>query len=202
MSAPAADGLSKILACCARSTAIRSTFSHGPDYLAPQADCPVCVTVQDLTFRLHPAGMNIKSLFLFRMLAPKSIARAASTGVVFSDSASTLSDLRKLRWIGPEKGLVVPLACEGRFRDPVSEDEIEKLVEKFEIPRGYVLYVGPIEQRKNLGVLVHAYKLVGKVLMKRGLEVPPLVQIQGCRSHGRRLDPVDALQRRHSQRRE
>ncbi|HDS29689.1 MAG TPA: hypothetical protein ENN67_01460, partial [Firmicutes bacterium] len=35
---------------------------HGPDYLAPKSPCPVCVTVHDLSFRLYPRGMALKSL--------------------------------------------------------------------------------------------------------------------------------------------
>jgi glycosyltransferase involved in cell wall biosynthesis len=160
---------------------------HGPDYLAPDAPCPVCVTVHDLAFRLHPAGMSLRSMLLFRLLAPKGISRAASTGAVFCDSASTLSDLHRLRWMGPGDGIVVPLACEDDFRDPVSEEEIRKVVEKHEIPRDYVLYVGPIEHRKNLGVLVGAYRLVGQVLLRRETEVPPLVAVGPLGSGGASL---------------
>jgi alpha-1,3-rhamnosyl/mannosyltransferase len=77
--------------------------------------------------------------------------------------------------VGPDDGTVVPLACEDDFREPVPDEQVAKLVERENIPANYVLYVGPIERRKNLRVLVDAYRLVGKVLVKRGEDVPALV---------------------------
>jgi glycosyltransferase involved in cell wall biosynthesis len=148
---------------------------HGPDYLAPLATCPVCVTVHDLAFQIHPIGMNLKSLLLFRTLAPKGISRAASTGEVFCDSLATLSDLRRIGWLGDDQGTVVPLACEDDFRQPVDAVAVGELLARYHIPEGYVLYVGPIEKRKNLTMLVNAFKVAAIVLERRSEGVPPLI---------------------------
>lgn len=148
---------------------------HGPDYIVPEAACPLCVTVHDLAFLLYPKGMNLKSRFLFRSLAPKSIKRAARSGTLFCDSESTLKDLRDLALVNPDDGIVVYLACEDDFREPVGESRIEEIRKKYNLPEQYVLYVGPIEHRKNLGVLVQAYKITARVLQKRDYLVPALV---------------------------
>ncbi len=148
---------------------------HGPDYLAPTAPCPVCVTIHDLAFQLHPAGMALKSRFLFRTLTPGSVKRAENKGVVFCDSQSTLNALRKIKWLGENSGRVVHLACEDEFREPVDPEEILKFIDSRGIPEKYALYVGPIEQRKNVGMLVEAYMVTMKVLQRRGGPVPPLV---------------------------
>ena len=160
---------------------------HGPDYLAPKAPCPVCVTVHDLAFRLHPAGMAFKSLFLFRLLAPGSIGRASKNGQVFCDSQATLDDLRKLKWIEQDRGTVIHLACEDEFREPVPEEKIQEVLDKCMIPDIYTLYVGPVEKRKNLGMLVDAYKLVGMVLHHREERVPPLIAVGPVGAGGQRL---------------
>ncbi len=160
---------------------------HGPDYLAPSAICPVCVTVHDLAFRLHPGGMALKSRFLFGTLAPGSISRAAATGTVFCDSASTLSDLRKLRWLGSDDGVVVPLACEEEFRERIPEDEVDSFLAKLLLSPGYVLYVGPIEQRKNLKTVVAAYRIVVKVLKRREQAPPLFVAVGPLGAGGKKL---------------
>jgi glycosyltransferase involved in cell wall biosynthesis len=160
---------------------------HGPDYLAPKLPCPVIVTVHDLAFRLHPGGMALKSRLLFRFMTPQSVKRAAENGQVFCDSRSTLEDLRKLKWIGPGDGTVVHLACEDEFREPVSREEIHSTIDKYMIPENYTLYVGPIEKRKNIGVLVDAYNLVGMVLKRREEKVPPLVAVGPLGAGGRSL---------------
>ena len=160
---------------------------HGPDYLAPKAPCPVCVTVHDLAFRLQPAGMALKSRLLFRFLTPGSVNRASKNGRVFCDSQSTLDDLIKLRWINEDKGSVVHLACEDEFREPVPQETILDVLDKCMIPENYSLYVGPIEKRKNLGVLVDAYNLVGIVLKHREERTPPLIAVGPLGAGGRRL---------------
>ena len=160
---------------------------HGPDYLAPDAPCPVSVTIHDLAFRLHPVGMALKSRLLFRFLTPGSIRRAEKSGVVFCDSRSTLDDLKRLRWISHDAGRVVHLACEDSLRDPVPEEQIQSVLDKFGITRNYVLYAGPVEHRKNLGVLVESYKLVAKVLTRRGDAVPPLIATGHLGAGGEKL---------------
>ncbi|MCX6646166.1 MAG: glycosyltransferase, partial [bacterium] len=160
---------------------------HGPDYLAPKAPCPVCVTVHDLAFRLHPGGMALKSWFLFRFLTPGSVDLAAKTGQVFCDSQATLDDLRKLKWIEADKGKVVHLACEDEFREPVSVEKIECVLDKYLLPDIYSLYVGPIEKRKNLGLLIDAYNLVGMVLQRRDELTPSLIAVGPIGAGGKKL---------------
>lgn len=160
---------------------------HGPDYLAPEAPCPVCVTVHDLAFRLHPVGMALRSRILFRLLAPGAIGRAEKSGIVFCDSRSTLDDLKKLRWLSTDAGRVVHLACEDSFREIVPEHKIQSVLDRFGITRNYVLYTGPIEHRKNLAVLVKAYSLAARVLRKRGESVPPLIAAGPLGASGEKL---------------
>jgi len=163
---------------------------HGPDYLAPSRDvgCPTCVTVHDLAFRLHPSGMAFKSRLLFRMLAPGAIKHAASSGTVFTDSLSTLKDLRKLNWISDDKGKVVHLACEEDFAAVINERHMEIVCDKYNLPPKYILYVGPIEKRKNIMVLVDAMRIVASVLRRRDEDVPALVAVGSLGAGGEKLN--------------
>jgi len=160
---------------------------HGPDYLAPHASCPVCVTIHDLAFKLHPGGMALKSMLLFSIMTPPSVKRAGETGEVFCDSQSTLNDLRKIKWLPENKGTVVHLACEDDFAAATSQKEIFALRDKFNLPGEYVLYVGPVETRKNIDILVKAYSLVAKVMSRRGQDTPPLVAAGPLGSGGEKL---------------
>ena len=54
----------------------------------------------------------------------------------------------------------MPLACSEEFR-PRSSDELKPVLTKYSLKRqGYSLYVGTIEPRKNLNVLLDAYALL------------------------------------------
>jgi len=160
---------------------------HGPDYLVPDAPCPVCVTVHDLAFRLCPGGMAFKSRLLFNFLTPRSVKRAHTTGQVFCDSQSTLDDLRRLRWIPGNKGRVVHLACEDEFRARIDQPRIFDFRERYGVPDNYILYVGPVERRKNIDTLVRAYTVFAEVIERRGQPAPKLVAAGPLGSGGEKL---------------
>jgi glycosyltransferase involved in cell wall biosynthesis len=67
---------------------------------------------------------------------------------------------------------VTPLGVDSRFV-PSRPDKTETVRMRYRLPRRYVLFVGTIEPRKNLSVLIKAYKL----LQKKGGEVPGLVLV-------------------------
>ncbi|HEX9745007.1 MAG TPA: glycosyltransferase family 1 protein [bacterium] len=148
---------------------------HGPDYLVPMEIVPMCVTVHDLAFKLHPKGMAWKSRLLFSTGARASVRRATRSGVVFADSQSTLNDLRKLKWLPKDKGRVVYLCCEDEFRIKPEHEKIEEVLSKHRITGNYILYAGPVEFRKNIKTLIDAYLVVVKVLQKKSIPLPTLV---------------------------
>jgi len=94
-----------------------------------------------------------------------------------SDFIITISEFSKneiIRYlnIDPKKITVIPCAVDHRtYRPDYTEEEKETAKKKYGIPEDYILYLGTLEPRKNIPLLIEAYGL----LKKENPDVPKLV---------------------------
>lgn len=131
---------------------------HSPDFTLPgRLAVPGIVTVHDLSFILHPEGVAPRTRWLYRSYVPKSVAKA---DLVLCDSQATLNDVRQQGWGPPHRLQVVPLGVDPVFFDELEEDAIYGFTMRAGIPRDYILYLGALDKRKNLPVLLKAYRLL------------------------------------------
>lgn len=131
---------------------------HGPHYTLPaSAPCPTVVTVHDLTFLDHPEWHERAKVAFFR----RALRRAVRADVVVCVSAATASRFSEL--LSPHcPVLVVPHGVDhDRFRpsegDPVLAGSDDAALERLGVVPPYVLHVGTLEPRKDLGRLVTAF---------------------------------------------
>lgn len=133
-------------------------------YLLP---CRSVVTFHDMTFFLYPhLHTRIKRIFF-----PMAIRLSARTAqALIADSESTRQDAIRILDIPPHKIVAVQLGIDPRFR--VIEDSLalEQVRREYKLPDQFILYVGLVEPRKNVPLLIRAYKN----LAEQGL-VNPLV---------------------------
>jgi glycosyltransferase involved in cell wall biosynthesis len=119
-------------------------------------DCPVpaVVTVHDLTVLLMPEAHRAKvRLSLLPFLAASlrrarrlvTLSRATADDVAFHYPGSA----GKIRVVYP--------GVDDEFR-PATEDEIAATRAELGAPRGYLLYAGTLEPRKNVGALLDAWE--------------------------------------------
>lgn len=146
---------------------------HAPVYVGPLVHrCPVVVTIHDLTFfrypELFPSG-NRK--YLQRMTR----ATAAVASRVIVDSASTRRDVVELLDIPLDRiSVIYPGTNQGAGGRPGTED-LRTWRESHALGDGFVLFVGTLEPRKNISLLLDAWSLLGG---RRGL-CPTLVIVGG-----------------------
>ena len=67
-------------------------------------------------------------------------------------------DLVKLLNVNAEKVTTIYLAANPIHSRDISPEEVEETVEALQIGRGFVLVVGTLEPRKNIPMLLNAYK--------------------------------------------
>ena len=112
------------------------------------------VTIHDLSFLRVPqcADPGLRQYLTER--TPPSVARARR---VLADSQNTRRDLIELLDVTPEKVSVVYAGVEPRFRPVRDLERLEQVRQRYHLPELFVLFVGTIEPRKNLGRLLSAY---------------------------------------------
>lgn len=135
---------------------IEAGLIHAP---APVAIPPLrkgqrlVVTLHDLAFRLYPQAYRRE----WRALHSAGLRRAAGTATaIIAVSRHTADDAARLAGIDPSRIHVVPLA--GSL--PVGAGDPEPVLERLGISRPYLLFVGNLEPRKNVGRLLRAFEEV------------------------------------------
>ncbi len=138
----------------------------GPPLFSPK---PTVVTVHDLIPFLFPEYAYSLWVKLYNALVRAAVHRAC---IVLADSAHTKGDVLSHLKVNPEKVKVVYPGIGNEFR-PVDDRTIaRKVAENYGIKGRFFLYLGGFDRRKNLRVLLEAYRLLRE---KAGGDVPVLV---------------------------
>lgn len=130
---------------------------HGPNFYLPPFNGPSVCTFHDLSMFnwAHCAPLE-RVRFMHKEIA-LTLKRA---DMLITDSEYTRQEVASYFSWPLEKIRAVSLACSSDFR-PRTADELKPILERHGLtPGGYSLYVGTIEPRKNLDVLLDAYTLL------------------------------------------
>lgn len=120
----------------------------------PFAPCPVVVSIHDLSFEHLPETFKRRSRAQLRLTVRRS-ARKATHILALSEHAR--SDIVATYGIPPDRVTAIPLAAADRFEPVVDERELQRVRHTYGIAGDYILTVGSIQPRKNLGRLIAAY---------------------------------------------
>ncbi len=141
---------------------------HATWHLLPRLRTTASVmTLYDLSFALFPETHLRVLRWSSNALVPRFL-RVCDRIIAISES--TKRDAVRLYGIPEDKIVVTHLAAEDRFR-PADPDRVAEVRGRFGLPPRFLLYVGTVEPRKNLNVLLGAlFRLKGQ-----GREVPLVV---------------------------
>ena len=141
---------------------------HGTNFiLPPPGRASGVVTVHDLSFLRFPETVSTASLS-YRELVPRSIRRAA---IVCALTEAMADDIAEEYGIDRDRVVVTPPGVDVAWFDsePLDVDERRRIG----LPGRYILAVGTLEPRKNLPLLVAAYRQ----LRLDDPEIPALVLV-------------------------
>lgn len=130
---------------------------HAPNFFAPKCKARKVVTVHDLSHEVHPECHPMARVDLMKHALPRSLQ--------FSDHVITVSETVRqevLQRFGlhSDRVTAIPLAADAIFK-PQSTTELDPAMHALGLKsRGYTLFVGTVEPRKNVQRLVAAYSML------------------------------------------
>lgn len=119
------------------------------------------VTLHDLVAYSHPETFTLK-MRLWQKLYVNNAVRYADC--VLADSAATKRDIHNLFNVADERIRVVHLPVGDQFHPIQDHAVLESTRKLYGLPDKFILYVGTLEPRKNVGRLAEAYSLLPESL--------------------------------------
>ncbi len=113
------------------------------------------VTIHDLIFKVLPETYSQINRKIYDFKFRNS---CLSANRVIAISESTKNDIVRFYNIDPEKIEVIYQSCNPIFYKKTEKEESIEILNQHKIPSEYLLFVGSIEERKNLNLIIEAYQ--------------------------------------------
>lgn len=132
-------------------------FMPNLNFAAFSRNTKLIVTAHDLSFEFFPETFSWRQRLWHFAINFRSLLRRADH--VVAVSASTKDDLITRYRLPEAKVRVIHSGIDERFR-PMDRNDLSLLAvkEKYELPYKFILYLGTIEPRKNIGALLSAFE--------------------------------------------
>lgn len=118
---------------------------------------PMVVTVYDLTFMRYPQRLSGARRRYLRAFTEHTCRRARR---ILAISHSTKQDLVDLLGIPAEKIDVTPLGYDQNLFKPLPAEQVAAFKQRMGLPERFWLFLGTLEPRKNLPLLLDAYAML------------------------------------------
>ncbi|WP_371814609.1 glycosyltransferase family 4 protein [Niveibacterium sp. COAC-50] len=142
----------------------RGFVFHSPNYYLPPHDGPCVATFHDLSIFKWPEYHPVERVRYMQKELPVALARAQ---MLIVDSAYTRAELIDYFGVEPSRVVDIPLAAQSIF-GPMDCDATRPTLDALGLVHGgYVLFVGTVEPRKNIEVLLNAYSMLAPAQRSR-----------------------------------
>jgi glycosyltransferase involved in cell wall biosynthesis len=131
-------------------------FAPNINFISISRNCPLIATFHDLSFERYPYFFSAKTrLWHFYFVNPRKIA--ANSRKLISVSESTQKDLGELYGIDDNVEIIYHGVSPDYQVIDRNDPELLEIQKKYNLPYRFILYLGNIEPRKNIGSLIDAY---------------------------------------------
>jgi len=120
--------------------------------------CKKILIVHDLSFDIYPEFFTFKKRLWHKLINPKKMCQQSD--LIIAISENTKNDIVKMYEVNDNKIKVVYPGISQIFFNIVSEEEKQKILDKYNLPKNYALYLGNLEPRKNVSSLIKSFDLL------------------------------------------
>ena len=146
-----------------------SDVFHATDHLLPRLHHSASVfTIHDLIFRFYPEYHLPLNRWYLSLMLPRFMRRADA---IIAVSENTRRDVARLMQIPADKITVIYEGVDPAFCRIAEPSALAHVREKYRLPSHFILYMGTIEPRKNLVMLLETFQ----ALLARAEPTPDLV---------------------------
>ncbi len=136
---------------------------HAPDFVLPPTRARTILTIHDLTFMVRPECSPPRLQRYLTRVVPRSVRRADH---ILVDSDASARDVTRLLRVSPRRMTTIYPGVNQRYR-PLTAASTAPVRARLDLPARFLLFVGTLEPRKNLVLLLEALATMP--------DVPPLV---------------------------
>jgi len=116
----------------------------------------IITTIHDISWNFFPQFIKFSDLFFLRILIPISLRRADK---IIGVSEFTKNEIIKFYKIDPEK---VECVYNSTGEEFLTDNDVEmqnfaSVRKKYNLPEKFILYIGTLQPRKNIPMLIEAY---------------------------------------------
>ena len=120
---------------------------------------PYIIVFHDLSFEVDPSFFSLKMRAWHKIIQPKKIAQNAKK--IIAVSKNTKRDLIKFYGIKKNK---IQLAYPGIVKSSKvaknsNNSQWQKIRQKYNLPKNFILYLGTLEPRKNITSIIQAFEI-------------------------------------------
>ena len=136
------------------------TVLHSPVNVKPEflpRSCASIITLHDLAFLRFPHVLTNAKRIYHKTFTMRSL-RQASMLITVSDS--TKQDVHEMVDIPRERIQTIYPCIDERFTNKRDERQIQTFLHQYGLEEGFFLYLGTLEPRKNIPILIDAYALL------------------------------------------
>lgn len=133
----------------------RLALLHSPDFIPPFGGrFRSVITIHDLTFLHFPQFLTPKSARYYGQIK-RAVERADH---IIADSNWTKDDVIQHLEVPPERVTTVHLAANQVYRPITDRQEVRRAAMRHGLPSDFIIFVGTLEPRKNVPVLLRALR--------------------------------------------
>ncbi len=130
-------------------------FMPNMNFISLSKKAKLVVTLHDCSF-LYPSFYSTKAMWWHRFIGPRKIISRADR--IIAVSRSTKEDVLQNFGLPEKKVVVIYSGVDEKYFQMRSDQRIEAIKKKYSLRTPYVLFLGTVENRKNINGILQAWR--------------------------------------------